>query len=51
MQSEHFAVRSEALAVGDTIQEFIRQIIKENEALERENQEIALRNLECERQL
>jgi hypothetical protein len=37
--------------VGDTIQEFIKRILEENEALERENQEISQRNLECELRL
>lgn len=51
MQSEYFAIKTEPVAVGDTIQEFIRRLLDENEALERENQQIALKNLECERQL
>lgn len=51
MQSEYFAIRTEPVAVGDTITEFIKRLLDENEKLERENQEIALRNLECERRL
>lgn len=51
MQSEYFAIRTEPVAVGDTIQEFIRKLLEENEKLERENQVISMRNLECERQL
>jgi hypothetical protein len=37
MQSEYFAIKTEPVAVGDTIQEFIRRLLDENEALEREN--------------
>ena len=50
MQSEYFAIKTEPIAVGDTIQEFIKRLLDENEKLERENQQIALKNLECERQ-
>ena len=39
------------MAVGDTIQEFIKKLLEENEALERENREIEHRNHECEARL
>ena len=51
VQSEFFAVRQESTAVGDTIQEFIKKLLEENEQLETENQVIAIRNLECERRI
>lgn len=44
-------MRQESAAVGDTIQEFIRRLLEENERLETENQQVALRNLECQRRL
>lgn len=51
IQSEFFAVRTESNLVGDTIAEFIKKLVDENQKLERENQDISLRNLECERRL
>jgi hypothetical protein len=51
VQSEYFAQRTESTAVGDTLTEFIKRLLDENEKLDRENREIERGNFECQRRL
>jgi DNA-directed RNA polymerase specialized sigma54-like protein len=51
VQSEFFAQRTESNAVGDTLTEFIKRLLDENEKLERENRDIEWGNTECQRRL
>jgi DNA-directed RNA polymerase specialized sigma54-like protein len=44
-------VKTESAAVGDTITEFIKRLLAENEKLERENREIEASNQDCENRL
>ena len=37
--------------MGDTLTEFIRRLLDENERMERENREIEWKNAECQRRL
>jgi chromosome segregation ATPase len=49
--SDYFAARNESMVVGDTIQEFIKKLLAENQQLEEENRELERRNQECEQQI
>jgi hypothetical protein len=44
-------VKSEAVVIGDTIQEFIRRLLRENAELEGQNRQLEARNEECEQQI
>lgn len=44
-------MKSEATVIGDTIQEFIRRLLRENAELEGENRLLEARNEECEQQI